>query len=270
MKYKKGFTLIELLVVISIIALLMSVLMPSLQKARKLARATVCMTNVRSWGLILNMFSSDSKDLFPAGFADPAVIGGSWLVACMPYYDSGKNDIWLCPEAKKSVAEGAKSPFSAWFRDKNAADPRDYYPDGMDVLCSYGINQWCYNPPAAVQYDWARRNLGELSWRGPSRSQKPDDIPVFLDCFQPGGYPTAKDAPPAYDGALNYGESGKNNNMCYFAVNRHRGTTASFMDLSVKKISIKNMWNYSWHKNYDKSQAPLPAEMPDWIQRLPD
>lgn len=270
MKFKKGFTLIELLVVISIIALLMSIMMPSLQRARKIAKSTICMTNVRSWGMILSMFSNDNDGLFPTGFADSKVTGGSWLVACMPYYDSGNNDIWLCPEATKSTAEGAKNPFSAWFRDKDAPDPTNNYPDGMDILCSYGINQWCYNPSSSVQYDWARRNIGDLSWRGPSRAKNPGDIPLFLDCFQPGGYPTAKDAPPAYDGALNYGANGRNNNMCYFAINRHVGTNVVFVDMSVKKVSIKNMWDYSWHRNYDKTEAPLPEEMPLWIRNLPD
>ena len=50
---KKGFTLIELLVVVSIIALLVSILMPALNKAKELAKLTMCMSNLKQMGLVL-------------------------------------------------------------------------------------------------------------------------------------------------------------------------------------------------------------------------
>ena len=53
-KNEKGFTLIELLVVISIIALLLSILMPGLQKAKEKAQTTVCMSNIKQWNLLKN------------------------------------------------------------------------------------------------------------------------------------------------------------------------------------------------------------------------
>jgi prepilin-type N-terminal cleavage/methylation domain-containing protein/prepilin-type processing-associated H-X9-DG protein len=54
-----GFTLIELLVVIAIISLLMSVLLPSLHKARELARSVMCLTQLRSLGVANSLYAHD-------------------------------------------------------------------------------------------------------------------------------------------------------------------------------------------------------------------
>jgi len=64
MKAKKGFTLIELLVVISIIALLMSVLMPALNKARLQAKTAVCLHNLQQLSLGWTMYCFDNEDCF--------------------------------------------------------------------------------------------------------------------------------------------------------------------------------------------------------------
>jgi prepilin-type N-terminal cleavage/methylation domain-containing protein len=62
---KKAFTLIELLVVISIIALLMAVLMPSLNKARKMARRVVCSSQMRQVGIAELLYGADTGRLLP-------------------------------------------------------------------------------------------------------------------------------------------------------------------------------------------------------------
>ena len=64
---RKGFTLIELLVVISIIAVLMAVLMPSLRAAREQARSISCVANVRSLTFAWIMYKDENNDsLVPA------------------------------------------------------------------------------------------------------------------------------------------------------------------------------------------------------------
>lgn len=61
---KKGFTLVELLVVISIIALLMSILVPSLARAREQAKRVICTTNLRQIGLANSLYAHDSDDWY--------------------------------------------------------------------------------------------------------------------------------------------------------------------------------------------------------------
>ncbi|MBN1556274.1 MAG: DUF1559 domain-containing protein [Phycisphaerae bacterium] len=61
----RAFTLIELLVVIAIISLLVSILVPSLQKAKELAQRTVCMTNLHNLGFAAAQYCHDYNDIFP-------------------------------------------------------------------------------------------------------------------------------------------------------------------------------------------------------------
>jgi len=71
---KKGFTLIELLVVIAIIALLMGILMPALNQAKRLAERLVCGANLKGLGNAMHVYAADNKEDFPqAGPPGPPV-----------------------------------------------------------------------------------------------------------------------------------------------------------------------------------------------------
>jgi len=73
----RAFTLVELLVVIGIIALLISILMPALSKAREQANAVKCMSNERQLGQALVIFTNDHKGYLPkAWFNDGIVYSG--------------------------------------------------------------------------------------------------------------------------------------------------------------------------------------------------
>lgn len=96
-----GFTLVELLVVIGIIALLIGVLLPSIQTARAQSFAVVCRTNLRQIAVACQMYANDQK-VYVGYQAGPPVIDRK--AALFPYLKSGANNadtgtrqIWNCP-----------------------------------------------------------------------------------------------------------------------------------------------------------------------------
>lgn len=85
---RRGFTLIELLVVISILALLVSILLPGLQAARKQTQKIVCRSNMRQIVLAVLLYAQDYNDqVWPVnldgGTGIPAV-GGAWARILAP------------------------------------------------------------------------------------------------------------------------------------------------------------------------------------------
>lgn len=81
----KRFTLIELLVVIAIIAILASMLLPALNRARESSRATQCRGNQKQLGMAMMMYTQDQNDYFPL-----VGIPSNWVATCWDKYNTGR------------------------------------------------------------------------------------------------------------------------------------------------------------------------------------
>ena len=114
MSRKRGFTLVELLVVISIIAVLVSILLPALNKAREAATGAVCLANQHQLGLAWFMYADDNEgwlvggnnwgwDSRPWNWEYSPIPDGAWNTA--GYYD---NVIGM----KEGIRRGAMFPYT--------------------------------------------------------------------------------------------------------------------------------------------------------------
>ena len=74
-RQRSAFTLVELLVVIGIIAILISILIPTLSRARESAQRTQCLSNLRQMVVLLNMYANQFKQAVPLGCTSGGTAG---------------------------------------------------------------------------------------------------------------------------------------------------------------------------------------------------
>jgi prepilin-type N-terminal cleavage/methylation domain-containing protein/prepilin-type processing-associated H-X9-DG protein len=264
---KRGFTLIELLVVIAIIALLMAILTPTLQRVRRQGKAVACQSNLHQWALMFSMYTGDNNGRFFGHSHGMLYLDREyWLTALQPYWRES-NDVLLCPMAMK-LADPRHWPDPSWSTNiwvpgsKFSAWGYGYRDEGLLILGSYGLNRQIHNQPdqAGLPPFW-RTCLVHGA----------DKVPVLLDCIWACAGARDLDEPPEYD------DLALPMNISRFCINRHDGYVNSlFMDWSVRKVGLKELWTLKWHREFNtagpwtKAGGVQPEDWPQWMRRFKD
>ena len=270
-----GFTLVELLVVIGIIALLVGILLPTLNKARAAGAKTQCLSNLRQLNSAVLQYTHDYKGhCFPYNYSNSQIL---WQIVLLPYVapQSRKLDIYstnatsaaavaqlqlretvyFCPVARDPGINNTGTAFTCWGPTGNAAG---------GLMGSYMFNGWLYRRGIvddSQETGYASQGLSTTTiedafWQLPVAGSG-SNIPVLADGNWVDGWTHEGDQPPAN---LNSGGGHSTQDaMVRVCMARHMGKHVNvvFLDGHAVTVNLPDLWSFQWHHHW-KTPNPLP------------
>jgi prepilin-type processing-associated H-X9-DG protein/prepilin-type N-terminal cleavage/methylation domain-containing protein len=153
----RGFTLVELLVVIGIIALLISMLLPALNKARRSANTVACASNLRQFGQMFALYANQNKGWLPPTYM-PVGFVPTWYQSIMALMGKKDSDYVIAAPYQKTA------PFGIWQCPEN---PDVLFPADASngpLNNSYMVNSWTSLP--GPEYRYMGSNTAWFKWSG--------------------------------------------------------------------------------------------------------
>ena len=154
--HRRRFTLIELLVVVAIIAILASLLLPALSKARMKGRQAVCTNNLKQVATTIQMYADDNDAWLPASY----VGGWLWFNTFIPAYlgNQMNTGVVRCPEYKPLKHGGNYGLIENWFWHGGLSKP---WHRSTEIDKASGTG-WCID----VYYEGTNANSAEMYYTG--------------------------------------------------------------------------------------------------------
>jgi len=252
-----GFTLAELMVVVSILAILIAILLPSLIAARESAKTIQCLTNTRT---LSQAYVTYTLDNYGRGMAWGAEAPFTPL---LEYYGDN-DDARVCPNTEGVLSDGNRngtvgSAETLWERKAAGYDAEQG---------SYGINGFLYDPDApslqSVLFVASASNsqFPKPWYQNYSDITDPANTPLFGDCNWIDAYPHHDDrVPPDFSKGARWSEGLDRNpwQLGRYTLDRHNmGINMSFTDGRAATITFGDLWTYRWSKIFEP-QDGLPT-----------
>jgi prepilin-type processing-associated H-X9-DG protein len=249
------------------------------ESGRKRAKEAVCQANLNQWGRYFRGYIEQNDGEFFTGDSS-----GYWWPWQLPHdvQDWKKNRTWFCPTATSpripdtGVIPATLSTYNAWGIESPATtnapasiqhQGQTYTINPNGVNGSFGLNGYMLSiPKMAVYLSGMRAGYG---WQDPLHVANADTVPMFLDAVRFDGWPIYTDSPPETENSASLVYPG----IGRYCIDRHDGAVnCLFLDGSVRKVGLKELWTLRWHQRYmvsgpwTKAGGALPGDWPQWMK----
>lgn len=261
--FNRAFTVPEMLAVVAVIVILLSLLLPSIVKARQAAERSVCGSNLHQLSMANRLYAMENRGRNV--HERPEAL--SWMLKLSPFLGGSSGDKetrvssmnsipqFRCPTASKPGA-GPSASLGFLGTATEAWGPIQTGNGREGLIGSYGLNMWTEAPEqvpdsAAGPDAWHFAKLAHVS--------EPSNSPLLGDCiWDGGGWPGgnidgSNPSPPVNP----YSPTWTEGSLARFAMYRHfRGVNMAFFDGSSRWVTFEGVWGLKWHNNFKPLAGP--------------
>jgi len=253
---------------------------------RRRAKEIVCQSNLRQWHNVFQGYIEQNDGKFFSGCND----WGYWwpMQLSHEWQDWKRNRTWFCPTATTPVWNEAGVPKQSlyvtdawgivkpsmpgvWWSMAYQGKTYSLNPNGLNG--SYGLNGYMLSIPENGTYEGgvpAADGFPDML-----NVKNADEIPVMLDALRFDLWPQETDGPAINE--FEFWVARAYYSMVKVCINRHGGAVnCLFVDGSVRKVGLKELWTLKWHKSFDTAGpwttagGVQPEDWPEWMREFRD